>query len=98
MSKATGIPSPKFSLGTSTRRHHPCQCSGPGGVVFTSCPIASMTRRHTAAVVIASLREFVDPSGAFRHGVVAVMLEHQVGDAPDVDLGYHAANGRRGFA
>jgi hypothetical protein len=50
------------------------------------------------AVLIASLREFVDPSGAFRYGVVAVMLEHQVGDAPDVDLGYHAANGRRGFA
>jgi hypothetical protein len=50
------------------------------------------------AVVIAGLREFVDPSGTFRLGVVALMLEHQVGDAPDIDLRYHAANGRRGFA
>jgi hypothetical protein len=49
------------------------------------------------AVVFASGRELVGAHGAFRLGVVAVMLEHQ-GGAPDIDLRYHAANGRRGFA
>ena len=45
--------------------------------------------RHAGVVTIFS--ELVDPSCAFRLGVVAVVLEHQVGDPPNVDLGYHAA-------
>jgi hypothetical protein len=45
--------------------------------------------RDASVVTIRS--ELVDPSRTFRLGVVAVALEHWVGDAPDVDLGYHAA-------
>jgi len=41
--------------------------------------------RHAGVVTIFS--ELVDPSWAFRLGVVAVVLEHQVGDPPNVDLG-----------
>jgi len=34
--------------------------------------------------------EFVGPRRAFFKGFLAVALEHQVGGAPDIDLGYHA--------
>jgi len=39
---------------------------------------------------IPDLSEFVGPSRAFCLGQVAITLQHQVGDAPDVDLGDHA--------
>src|SRR5690349_19900187 len=45
--------------------------------------------RYTDGVT--SCREFVGSSGALHLGRVAVAFKHQVGDAPDVDLGYHAA-------
>ena len=34
---------------SSTWHHRPGQCSGPGGVVFSSGPIASILRRQTAS-------------------------------------------------
>jgi hypothetical protein len=42
------------------------------------------------AVVIVLRSELVGARGAFLERLVAVPLEHQVGGAPDVDLGYHA--------
>ena len=44
---------------------------------------------HGLAFVIVLRREFVGACGAFLNGLVAVPLEHEVGGAPDVDLGYH---------
>ena len=41
------------------------------------------------AFVIVLRGEFVRARGAFLNGLVAVPLEHEVGGAPDVDLGYH---------
>jgi hypothetical protein len=43
-------------------------------------------------VVIAGGCEVVGALAAFLERFVAVALEHQVGGAPDVDLGYHAEN------
>jgi hypothetical protein len=40
--------------------------------------------------VIAAGRELVSAHGAFVERLIAVALEHQVGGAPDIDLGYHA--------
>ena len=48
----------------------------------------SASDRHAGDVAIR--RELVGPSSAFRLDVVVVALEHQVSDAPDVDVGYHA--------
>ena len=42
--------------------------------------------------------ELVGPSSTFRPGVVAGALEHQVGDAPNVDLAYHAGKARPGMS
>ena len=42
------------------------------------------------AIVIILGGQLVGPRGAFLERLVAVALEHQVGCAPDVDLGYHA--------
>jgi hypothetical protein len=42
-------------------------------------------KRH--AVVIAGRWELVGPRGAFLERLLAIALEHQVGGAPDVDLG-----------
>jgi len=39
---------------------------------------------------IPDLPKFIRPSRAFCRSLVAVALEHQVGDVPDVDLRYHA--------
>jgi len=47
-------------------------------------------RQNRHAGSIAGLPEFVSPSRAFHLGQVAVALEHQVGDAPNIDLGDHA--------
>ena len=44
---------------------------------------------HRLAFVIVLRGEFVRARGAFLNGLVAVPLEHEVGGAPDVDLGYH---------
>jgi len=41
--------------------------------------------------VVIIFGELIDPSRPFCLGVIAVVLEHQVGDPPNVDLGYHAA-------
>jgi hypothetical protein len=65
-----------------------CPCKLPG------CIDDLVPDRH--AVCITSRRELGGRYGAFNLGRVAVTLEHQVRDAPDVDLRYHAANGRRG--
>lgn len=44
---------------------------------------------HGLAAVIVLRGEFVAARSAFLKGLVAVALEHEVGGAPDVDLGYH---------
>jgi hypothetical protein len=36
--------------------------------------------------------EIFGPLGAFHHGLVAVTVKHQGGDAPDVDLRYQNEN------
>ena len=41
------------------------------------------------AFVIVLRGEFVGACGTFLNGLVAIPLEHEVGGAPDVDLGYH---------
>jgi hypothetical protein len=45
---------------------------------------------HDCASLIASHRKLFGWSGAFRAGLVACRLNHQVRRAPDVDLLYHA--------
>ena len=65
------------------------QWSGPAGVWFASWPTASVIRRHSLTFVIVLRGELVGARGAFLSGPVAVPLEHKVGGAPDVDLGYH---------
>ena len=62
----------------------------PGGVKFTSCLTAHNLVPDRYAGRIPDLPEFVSPSRAFYLGKVAVALEHQVGDAPDVDFRDHA--------
>jgi hypothetical protein len=42
------------------------------------------------AIVVAGGGEFVGARRAFLERFVAVTLEHEVGGAPDIDLGYHA--------
>src|SRR5262245_5256405 len=44
---------------------------------------------HGLAFVVVLRGEFVRARGAFLGGLVAIPLEHEVGGAPDVDLGYH---------
>ena len=44
---------------------------------------------HGLAAVIVLRGELVAARSAFLKGLVAVALEHEVGGAPDVDLGYH---------
>lgn len=44
---------------------------------------------HGLAVVIVVRGELVGARSAFLKGLVAVPLEHELGGAPDVDLGYH---------
>ena len=52
-----------------------------------NCP-QHITARFTEQDIV--LRgELVAASSAFLKGLVAVALEHEVGGAPDVDLGYH---------
>jgi hypothetical protein len=51
------------------------------------CTRDQTPNRHAGS--IAHLPEFVSPSRAFRLGVVAIALGHQIGDAPDVDFRDH---------
>ena len=44
---------------------------------------------HELAAVIVLRGKLVAARSAFLKGLVAVALEHEVGGAPDVDLGYH---------
>jgi hypothetical protein len=44
----------------------------------------------SGAVVVAGGGELVGAGATFFERFVAVALEHQVGGAPDIDLGYHA--------
>jgi hypothetical protein len=50
---------------------------------------------HVRAVVIVLRGELVGARRAFLKGLVAVPLEHEVGGAPDVDLGYHREQAAR---
>jgi hypothetical protein len=50
--------------------------------------------RHAGGVT--NRPELVGPSGAFRLGRVALPAKYQAGDAPDVDLCYHAGKDRGG--
>ena len=50
---------------------------------------------HGLAVVIVPRGEIVGARSAFLKGLVAVPLEHEVGGAPDVDLGYHREQAAR---
>jgi hypothetical protein len=43
------------------------------------------------AVVIVGGRELIGARFAFLERLLTIALEHQVGGAPDIDLGYHAA-------
>jgi hypothetical protein len=47
-------------------------------------------RWQYGSIVIAAGRELLSSSGAFLERLMAVALEHQVGRAPNIDLGYHA--------
>jgi hypothetical protein len=67
------------------------QWSRPDSVVLTSCPMASEIGRQTATVVIADRCELLGARGAFLERPPAIVLEHQGGGAPDVDLGNHVA-------
>ena len=63
--------------------------------MLTSCltaPNDTAPNRHTGS--IPGLPEFVSPSRAFHLGQVAVALEHQVGDAPNVNIAYSDDVGR----
>jgi hypothetical protein len=44
-------------------------------------------------VVIAGERELVSSSGAFVERLLTVALQHELRRSPNVDLGYHAAQG-----
>jgi hypothetical protein len=44
------------------------------------------------AIVIAVGRELIGAHGAFLECFLAIALKHQIGGAPDIDLGYHATN------
>jgi hypothetical protein len=59
-------------------------------VLFASCTTALVIRRRSCRHRVAAGRELVSSSGAFVERLIAVALEHQVGGAPDIDLGYHA--------
>jgi hypothetical protein len=48
------------------------------------------TAPDCCAVVIAGSGELIRADRAFVERFVAAALEHQVGGAPDIDLGYHA--------
>jgi hypothetical protein len=47
------------------------------------------------AIVIILSGELPGTGGAFLERLVAVALEHQVGRAPDVDIGYHSGKNHR---
>jgi len=49
--------------------------------------------RHAGGVT--NRPELVGPSDAFHLGRVSVALEHQAGNAPNIDFGYHAAETAR---
>jgi len=72
------------------------QCIGPGGCQvheLADCTRDPAPDRHAGS--IPDLSEFIGPSRAFRLGLVAVALEHQVSDVPDVDLRYHDGKATR---
>ena len=72
------------------------QCTGPGGVVFASCPTASVNPAPGhRAVVIAVGRKLVDTRGALLKRLLAIAFEHQVGGSPNIDLRYDATKGAR---
>jgi hypothetical protein len=48
--------------------------------------------RACLAAVVVLRREFIGGWGAGLEGVVAVVPEHEISNAPDVDLGHHARN------
>jgi len=50
---------------------------------------------YCQARVVTHCCEFVGPCHTFFLGGFAVPLEHQVGGAPNVDLGYHRRKARR---
>lgn len=51
--------------------------------------------QHRLAVVIVLRGELLGARSAFLKGLVAVTLQHKVGGAPDVDLGYHREQAAR---
>src|SRR6266404_9701718 len=52
------------------------------------CVDDAQPNRHAPKIAIR--REFLSSFGAFRHCLVAVARDHQVGYPPDVDFRYHA--------
>jgi len=70
----------------------PCpsgQWTGPDGVVFASCAIASMIRCQVGAPLSSSSSASSSARSAFLERSLAVTLEHQVRRAPDIDLRDH---------
>ena len=55
--------------------------------------MASDKRTAKPRRIIEKGREVVGPLGAFHRGLIAVTLEHQIGNAPDVYLRDHAVKG-----
>jgi hypothetical protein len=58
--------------------------------VFSSCLIASIIRRQTPRQSNRPPRKVLPPYRAFDVRLIAVAFQHQVGDAPDVNLWDHA--------
>jgi len=88
---ALGQPEPRASFQTTASFSGAvCSVERPG-----RCLVCELTdgigdpAPHGLAIVIVLPGELVGASGAFLKGLVAVPLEHEVGGAPDVDLGYH---------
>jgi hypothetical protein len=68
------------------------QPAGPGGTLFASRVTATVIRRQIAAPLWSLSAASSSARAALSsRALLAVALEHQVGSAPNVDLGYYAA-------
>jgi hypothetical protein len=95
ISRAGAIPWPNLAPGSPTWRHRRSQCTGPGGVHVHEPPDCTRDLRQTATPAASpTSQSFIGPSRAFHLGLIAVALEHQVGDTPDVDFPDHAPGER----
>jgi hypothetical protein len=87
----------KTSRGVNPRRKESmCSVERPG-----RCSVCELTdgigdpAPYGLAVVIVLRGKLVGARSALLKGLIAVPLEHEVGGAPDVDLGYHGEQAAR---